>query len=68
MKGFTFLSTANLEFDARLKFGECMKKGNMEFSTSLGTKLHNWELAVVPMACLKSQTGAPIKKIKECLQ
>lgn len=51
MKGFTFLSTANLEFDARLKFGECMKKGNMEFSTSLGTKLHNWELAVVPMAC-----------------
>lgn len=37
---------ANLEFDARLKFGECIKKrgggrdwGGMEFSTSAQTKM-----------------------------
>lgn len=40
----------------------------MEFSTSSGLKRQYQELAAVPIAGLNGQTGALIKKIKECLQ
>lgn len=58
---------ANLEFNARLKFGECIKKrggaegvgGGMEFSTSAQTKNDTDVNTGAPLAQRSGQTGAP---------
>lgn len=77
MKGVSFyinLSKTNLEFDARLKFGESLKRGNTEFSTSCAAKrpycCRRSEMAV--HMCTFSTSEEPNrssnKEIKEYLQ